>query len=190
MRVAAVGALVGALGWTASSIVAVYYGVEPPYGTVGSLPWRLIESFDAVAEVGMVVALVGLHLRQADTYGLAGRTGFVLTAGGAASLAVSTVLWLADPTGQSAIVDVFFVAGVLGTLVGYPILGYGTYRAEQFPRWLGAVLASYTGFFVLGLYLTNFTGGARVFLGLPWLGVAYALWAEGDSLPENATTPL
>lgn len=189
MRLAAVGALVGAPGWTVSSVVAVGYGVEPPYGTVGSFPWRLIESFDAIAEVGMLVALVGLHVRQADAYGWVGRTGFGLTAAGAASLAISTVVWLSDPTGGSAIVDVFFVGGILATVIGYPILGYGTYRAKQFPRWLGALLGSYTGFVVLALYLTEFNGGARVLMGLPWLGVGYALRVEANSPGERAGNP-
>lgn len=189
MRVAAVGALVGALGWTASSIVAVYYGVEPPYGIVGSLPWQLIESFDAIAEVGMVVALVGLYVRQSDVFGWAGRIGFVLTAGAAASWAISTILWLGNPAGQSVFVDVFFFAGVFGTIVGYPILGYSTYRAERFPRWLGVLLGSYTGFAVLTIYLLDFTGGARILMGLPWLAVGYVLWGEGNRLATEVSSP-
>lgn len=62
------GALLAATGWTVSGIIALIFGVAP-FGPVGSLSWYLIESFDAVGEVGMMVLLVGLHARQAPDYG-------------------------------------------------------------------------------------------------------------------------
>jgi hypothetical protein len=83
IRWGALGALLAAVGFSVSSIVAFVFGVSP-FGPVGSLSWTLIESSDAIAEVGMLAALVGLHVRQAPNYGRLGTAGFVVASVGTA----------------------------------------------------------------------------------------------------------
>jgi len=61
---------------------------------VGSRSWYLIESADAVAEAGMLAALLGLHVPQAPTYGRLGTAGFVVAFLGTAFVFLSTVIWL------------------------------------------------------------------------------------------------
>lgn len=57
------GALLAGIGWMVSGFFYVFPGEGD--GPEGSLSWYLIESADAIAEVGMLAALVGLHVRQA-----------------------------------------------------------------------------------------------------------------------------
>ena len=68
VRWGSLGALLAAAGWTVSGIVALIFGVAP-FGPVGSLSWYLIESSDALAEMGMMVLLVGLHVERHQTTG-------------------------------------------------------------------------------------------------------------------------
>jgi hypothetical protein len=87
------GALLAGIGWMVSAFFFYVFPGEGD-GPVGSLSWYLIESADAVAEAGMVVALVGLHVRQAPTYGRLGTAGFVVAFVGTAFVFLSTVIWL------------------------------------------------------------------------------------------------
>ena len=67
IRWGAPGALLAAIAWTLSGIIA-FLLVHPPesnMGPAGSTSWYLIESSDAVAEAGMLAALLGLHRLQA-----------------------------------------------------------------------------------------------------------------------------
>jgi hypothetical protein len=57
------GALLAGIGWMASGFFFYVFPGEGD-GPEGSLSWYLIESADAVAEAGMLAALVGLHIRQ------------------------------------------------------------------------------------------------------------------------------
>ncbi len=74
-------------------------------GPVGSLSWYLIESSDAIAEGGMLAALVGLHFRQAPDYGRLGTTGFTAAFVGTAFLLLSTVIWLLTAT-EGIVLDI------------------------------------------------------------------------------------
>ena len=176
------GALLAAIGWTVSSIVAFVFGVNP-FGPVGSLSWALIESSDAIAQVGMLGALVGLHVRQAQNYGRLGTAGFVVALVGTACVFLATVIWLftAYEVGEGFILDVLEVPWILGWLVGFPLLGIATFRAKVLPRWCGLLLAAYPAVFLLAFSLVGFYGEVRVLLGLPWLTLGYALWSERDA---------
>ena len=96
IRWGALGALLAATGWTASGIVAFVFGVAP-FGPVGSLSWYLIESFDTTAEVGMMLLLVGLHVRQAPDYGWLGAAGFVVAFVGTAGIARRLIQYFSAP---------------------------------------------------------------------------------------------
>jgi hypothetical protein len=148
VRWGALGALLAATAWTISGIMALVL-VQPPatnMGPVGSLSWYLIESSDAIAEVGMMGAVVGLHARQTPNYGRLGMAGSTVAFFGAAFAALSTVLWLLTHNGDG-IVGLLFSLGGPGTLVGFPILGVATLRAGVLPRWCGLLLVGWLVYF-------------------------------------------
>src|SRR3712207_7624490 len=142
------GGLAGILAgvaWALSGIVhfAMVYP-EAGTGPTGSLSDYLIEGAHAVAEAGMVVALLGLRARQAPAYGRLGMAGFVLALLGSALLCVITVIAIisGDALGE-AVLGTIFISGVLGWLVGFPLLGIATLRARVLPRWCGVLLIAY-----------------------------------------------
>ncbi|HEX2729771.1 MAG TPA: hypothetical protein VHM16_08445, partial [Rubrobacteraceae bacterium] len=106
-----------------------------PFGPVGSLSWYLIESFDAVGEVGMLVLLVGLHARQVPDYGRLGTAGFVVAFVGTASIFLAGVIYILAVDGSWAIFDVLEFASLFGLFAGFPLLGVATFRARVLPRW-------------------------------------------------------
>lgn len=170
------GSLLAALAWTVSGILAfVFPGSN--MGPVGSLSWYLIESSDAIAEAGMLVALVGLHVRQAPVYGRLGTMGFVVAFTGTAFLLLSTVLWLLTVT-EGTFLNMLFSSGALGVLVGFPLLGIASFRARVLPRWCGLLLIAWLVYFPLIFFLVDFYGEARALFGLVWLALGYALWSE------------
>lgn len=179
VRWAVSGALMAVIGLTVSSIVA-FALVQPPasnMGPVGSLSWYLIESSDAIAEVGILAALVGLHVRQSSSYGRLGTAGFIAAFVGTACFVLSTVIWLLTKT-DGMFLGILFSSALLGWLVGFPLLGIATLRARVLPRWGGLLLVAYPAVFLLAFFLVDFYGEARVLLGLPWLALGYALWSE------------
>lgn len=176
------GALLAATAWTFSGVFA-FVLVQPPasnMGPVGSLSWHLIESSDAIAEVGMLAVLVGLHVRQAPSYGRLGVAGFVVAVVSTAFLLLSTVLWLLTHNGDG-IVGLLFSLGGLGVLVGLPLLGVATLRAGVLPRWCGLLLVAWLVYFPLIFFLVDFYGEARALFGLVFLALGCALWAQRDA---------
>jgi hypothetical protein len=167
VRWGALGALLTAAVWTVSGIIAFAFGVAP-FGHVGSLTWYLIGSSDAIAQAGMLVALVGLHVRQVQN--------FV----GTASFFLATVIWLltAYPVGEGAILDILEYVSLFGLLVGFPLLGVATFRARVLPRWCGVLLVALPAVFLLVFSLLEYSGAARALFGPYWLALGYALWSE------------
>ena len=124
-----------------SGIVAFAFGVAP-FGPVGSLSWYLIESSDAIAEMGMMVFLVGLHLLQRPNYGRLGAAGFVVAFVGTASIFLSTVIWLltAYPVGEGAIRPSRRGMMREGAILGlprradlFPSRGWASHRSKPLP---------------------------------------------------------
>jgi hypothetical protein len=173
------GALLAALAWTVSGILA-YVFPGSNMGPVGSLSWYLIESSDAIAEAGMLVALVGLHVRQAPDYGRLGTLGSVVAFMGTAFLLLSTATWLLTST-EGIFLDILFSSGALGVLVGFPLIGIATFRAGVLPRWCGLLLIGWLVYFPLIFFLVDFYGEARALFGLVWLALGYALWSEAGA---------
>jgi hypothetical protein len=139
VRWGSLGALLAAAGWTVSGIVALIFGVAP-FGPVGSLSWYLIESSDAIAEMGMMVLLVGLHVRETPNYGRLGTAGFVLAFVGTASIFLASVIYILAVNGSWAIFDILEYAALFGLFTGFPLLGIATFRAKVLPRWCGLLL--------------------------------------------------
>jgi hypothetical protein len=171
------GALLAATAWTVSGIVAFVFGVAP-FGPVGSLSWYLIESSDGIAEAGMLMALVGLHVRQVPNYGRLGMAGFIVAFVGTASSFVTTVIYILSFNRFETVVGVLQNLGILGWLVGFPLLGIATFRARVLPRWCGVLLAAFAPLLFLVFFLLDRSGAVRAFLGPYWLAVGYALWSR------------
>jgi hypothetical protein len=90
------GGLAGMLAgvaWAVSGIIH-FAMVYPDTGTgpTGSISDYLIEGAHAVAEAGMLGALLGLRARQAPRYGWLGAVGFALAFLGTALLCAITVI--------------------------------------------------------------------------------------------------
>jgi hypothetical protein len=183
------GALVAAGGLTVSAVLALVFPGQN-MGPEGSLSWYLIESSDAVAFAGVLVALVGLHAVQAPRCGRLGTAGFAAAIAGTTSLLLAYVLYL-PRLGAERVLDFLEYGWYAGWLVGLPLLGVATIRARVLPRWCGVVVATYPAVFVLAYVLVDFAGEARVLLGLPWGAVAYALrsGAQQSGRPAMAASP-
>jgi hypothetical protein len=182
------GALLAATGWTVSGIVAFVFEVAP-FGPVGSLSWYLIESSDAIAETGMMVLLVGLHLLQRPNYGRLGTAGFVLAFVGTASIFLASVIYILVVDGSWVIFDVLEIAATVGLFAGFPLLGVATFRARVLPRWCGVLLVAFPAAFVLMFTLVDYSGAARALLGPYWLALGYALWShQGEPIQPAQPT--
>ena len=162
------------VAWAVSGIVH-FTMVYPEAGTgpTGSISDYLIEGAHAVAEAGMLGALLGLRARQVPRYGWLGTVGFALAFLGSALLCAITVIGIVsrDALGE-AVLGTIFISGVLGWLVGFPLLGIATLRARVLPRWCGVLLIA---FFPLFGFLLSSYGWGGIALGLLWLALGYAL---------------
>ena len=165
-------------GVSAASGIAHFALVYPEAGTgpANSLSNYLIESAHAIAEAGMLGALLGLRARQALRYGWLGKTGFIVAFLGTALLCAITVIAVItkDALGEAVLGSVF-ISGVLGWLVGFPPLGIATLRARMLPRWVGVLLIAY---FPLFAFLLGSYGWGGIALGLLWLALGYALLSQ------------
>ncbi len=187
IRWGARGAVLAAVAWTLSGIFA-FLLVQPPatnMGPAGSLSWYLIESSDAIAEVGMLAALMGLHLRQRPSYGRLGTVGFVVAFVGTAFLLLSTVIWLLTTGAERVFIDLLFSSWGLAVLVGFPLLGVATFRAGVLPRWCGLLLIAWIVYFPVIFTLVDFYGEARALFGLVFLAVGYALWSGREGWAQQ-----
>src|SRR5918992_942975 len=184
VRWGGLAAIVVGVAWAVSGIVH-FALVYPQAGTgpTGSLSDYLIEGAHAVAEAGMVGALLGLRARQAPAYGRLGMAGFVLSLLGSVLLCVITVTAIisGDALGE-AVLGTIFISGVLGWLLGFPLLGVATFRARVLPRWVGVLLIAY--FPLFGFLLSSY-GWGGIALGLLWVALGYALLsARGAAAQE------
>jgi len=184
IRLGGLAAVLAAVAWAVSGIVH-FAMVYPQAGTgaTGSLSDYLIESAHAVAEAGMVGALLGLRARQAPRYGWLGAVGFALAFLGSVLLCAITVIAIisGDALGE-VVLGTIFISGMLGWLVGFPLLGIATLRARMLPRWCGVLLLA---FFPLFLFLLASYGWGGIALGLLWLMLGYALLSQRDAADQN-----
>jgi hypothetical protein len=174
IRWGGLAAMLGGVAWAVSGIVH-FVLVYPAAGTgpLNSTSTYLIESAHAVAEAGMLRALLGLRARQAPAYGRLGAAGFIVAFLGTALLCAITVTAIItqDALGE-ALLNSIFISGVLGLLLGFPLLGIATLRAKVLPRWCGLLLIAH---FPLFVFLFSSYGWGGVVLGLLWLALGYAL---------------
>lgn len=161
--------------------------------------WTLLHASYLIADVLILLALVGIWLGQAKRAGAPGVAGFALAFFGTvmlASLEWSTAFlfpWLArsspglldaEPSGTAL---AGFIVTVLLVTVGWLIFGVASLRARVYrrgPVWL--LIAGTVGVLVLGFadapFLDVLWG-----LGLAWLG--YEVWSgtrEASAVPAGA----
>jgi hypothetical protein len=177
----AIGGVIAGLAWAVSDILALLFpGQEEE--PIGSTSFYLIESADAIAEAGMLAALVGLHVVQARSLGRLGVVGFAVAFVGTALVLVST-LWaviLLERFGTT-VPGLLFGLGLLGWLVGFVLFGIATFRARVLPRWSGLLLVAYPLVLMAGVPIE----GPLILVGLLWLALGYALWTQRDMPAEQ-----
>jgi hypothetical protein len=163
----AVGAVVAGVAWAVSDIFVLIVAGER-YG-------RPVESMDAIAEAGMLAALVGFHVLQARSFGRLGVVGFAIAFVSVALVLVATLLVVIFPElpeqTQHAL-GLLFGLGLLGGLVGFVLFGIATLQARVLPRWCGLLLVAYPLLVLVGWPLD----GPGILIGLLWLALGYVLW--------------
>jgi hypothetical protein len=177
----AIGGVIAGLAWAVSDILALLFPGQEE-GPIGSTSFYLIESADAIAEAGMLAALVGLHVVQARSLGRLGVVGFAVAFVGTALVLVST-LWaviLLDRFGTT-VPGLLFGLGLLGWLVGFVLFGIATFRAGVLPRWSGLLLVAYPLVLMAGVPIE----GPLILVGLLWLALGYALRTQRDMPAEQ-----
>jgi hypothetical protein len=182
------GAALMAATWFASGVVALSVPGGDGPGMPGELRFYLIESLHGAGEIGMLAALLGIHRLQSSVYGRLGVFGFRAAFVGTAALALATAMWLAFVAvgSESWYVEegmapgnfltfLAFALGMVGWLVGIPLLGIATVRAEILPRWFGWLLITFVPMIVaLGLVLLAYAT-TGILVGLLWLLLAHGL---------------
>lgn len=159
----------------------------------------LVESlfyFMVVVMLLVVVALPGLHARQAAQSGRLERVGFSVAVLGAGAVAVVAafvgvaVAFFGFDAEDSALGPIAFVA-FIAFMIGIFLFGIGTARAGVLPRLAGVLIAvAFPAGLAIDLVAGSFSSGEATAwgfsigftffsIGLIWLG--YALWSEGGA---------
>ena len=183
VRWGALAALASGALWIAGGLLHLAYPQDPP-GALGYYLNYLGTAIFSAAYLGMLGGLVGLHVRQMDSYGRLGRVGFLLAFAGTALAFVGqatsgilprngTLGWLFSDPGYG------FQTGILLTSVGLVLMGIATLRAGVLPRWCGFGLIALVVFLALGAY------GGFVVVGLIWLALGYALGSAKSEVAGN-----
>lgn len=168
VRWGALGALLAGLGF----VVAGYFG----WLTRGNdLGWAIA----AIALIGAVGGVVGLHARQKTSYGRLGTTGFAAVFVGSTLALMGSVLLFLDASGGvlGGRVRLALVIGLVILGIGLVLLGVATLRTKVLPHWGGVVLiAAFPASASLTVSLSFYSG--LVAFGLAWLALSYALRSE------------
>jgi hypothetical protein len=174
VRLGALGAILAGVAWIASSLLAAAIASGRSPQDLGFAP--LDEGLYVVAVAGTMGGIVGLHFRQAPSYGSLGTVGFLATFMGAALLLIGLVLsFTMGSVFGPTLLDLVLGLGLWGALLGFVALGVATLRLGVLPRWCGVLLIICTP---LAIVLGDYGGGTV--LGLLWLAVAYALLSQHD----------
>lgn len=172
----ALGTMLAGLAWIVAGIVDVTSVGGRSFEVFGFAP--LNEVLYCIALIGMLGGLVGLHTRQVSSYGRLGTVGSLSSFLGVLCLLIGLMLsFLVGSVGreQPAFLDQVLVLGLLGTLVGFVLLGIATLRLGALPRWCAPLLlVSLPLAIILGDY------GGAIALGLIWLALAYVLLSHRD----------
>jgi hypothetical protein len=174
VRLGALGAILAGVAWIASSLLAAAIASGRSREVLGLA--SLDEALYVVAVAGTMGGIVGLHARQAPSYGRLGAAGFLATLTGTALLLLGLVLsfTMGNVFGRT-LLDYMLGLGLWGALLGFMTLGAATLRLGALPRWCGVLLIICLP---LAIALGDYGGGSV--LGLLCLAVAYALLSQQD----------
>ncbi len=155
-----------------------YYGFDSPLEI-------LILVVEGAALLATLTGLVGLHVRQAGSYGHLGVAGFFAASAGTVLAGVGHLgavpffdfvnvggmvyALFALKEGFFLAGGMVYVLGVVGMSAGYLLLGAATARAGTLPGWSGLALI----FGLAGLWAGNAVGWSL--FGLAWVVVGLAL---------------
>jgi len=198
IRWGALGALLAAVAGIAVFVVDVASVGRGLEGATFGLPTSyLIVPALIVGAVGMLGGLVGLHARQAMIYGKLGTIGFMaafigfvmlLTYVGGERFRYLLPGWESRPPllrGYFSLIPfVPPLLELLGTLVGFVLLGIATLRARVLPRWCGAALIVVPPLLVALLLEVRGIPGGGIAFGLVWLALGYVLWSHRGAEPR------
>jgi len=101
--------------------------------TVGSSVETLIDVLSFVGEIALIFALFGIYGTQVEESDKFGFFGFLLTI--IATATALSVNWMPEVEQASTLDLVLMATMVTSGLIGYILLGTGSWRAGKFPRW-------------------------------------------------------
>jgi hypothetical protein len=167
-----IGALIAAVFWAIWGVAALL----SPTGDaseLGSVAFYVIEGTHAVAETGVLIALWGLW--NAGPLTRSPRVALIIAAVATGLLALLTYLTVVlmaagvSPEDTGDVASLFFLASLVGTLIGFVWLGIALARSGRVPALLGWLLFAYP----LGLAALLFIYAMGIALGLLWAAVAW-----------------
>ncbi len=179
------GGLAALLGGALSVVEGLLILSNPEYYDFDSPLELLILVVEGAALLATLAGLVGLHVRQAGSYGRLGVAGFFAASAGTAlagaghlgavpffdfvNVGGMVYVLFALKEGVFLVGGMIYVLGVVVMSAGYLLLGAASMRARTLPGW--SVLALISG--VAGLWAGNAMGWTL--FGLAWVVVGLAL---------------
>lgn len=137
--------------------------------------------------VGFIAGLVGLHARQKERAGRVGLWGYRVALASSTVFLAGLLVAYTTPLTDVAFMTMM-VPGLLGQLVGYPLFGWGAWRARVAPRLVAGLLlvGAFPLFIPLSVLLGHNSAGFLV-LCVAWLAVGVRLVRDGRA--ARAATP-
>jgi hypothetical protein len=185
----AAGALLAGITWFATGVVA--FALEGGgYGEIPSLNWYLVEAGHALGELGIVIALLGIHRILRPVSGRVESVGFWASIIGTVAVALATVWIIVEVASAGELHDevglagILFGVGLLGWLIGFPVLGVVTLRKSTLPSWAGWLLISFVPL-VFAIVALEAPGAGGIAVGALWFLLAAALRS-----PQGSQTSL
>jgi hypothetical protein len=203
------GGLVAIVGGTASATLGLLYvfyarGLALDLTEKGLQKGHYENPALIMLLIGVLAAIVGLHVIQRRHYGGWVALGSVTTFAGVAMIVGGTLLAVAGPA-MASVAMVSSFAGILAVSAGIVVLGIVTVTAGRLPRWCGAaVIAGSPPFVFLAFMIASFVemslssiglpsevpgglgwGMLWVLAGVPWALVGFALFRAGPQQPSR-----
>ncbi len=128
IRWGALGALLAGVAWIVEGLLTLVMPEQGPEA-FGSPSFYLSNVVFVIAFIGTLAGLIGLHARQAPSYGRIGRAGLVAALVGVALMLVAVVISIVAGRPIEVVEGVFGIA-ILATFVGFVrlLVSYSTGR--------------------------------------------------------------
>jgi len=137
----------------------------------------IVYSLFGAAVLVSLGTLLGIRVAESPVLGRLGAVGFVVSAIGCASLALTAGARIVS---AGEVLDPGFLVGFLLITIGYLLFGLAMYKADVLALW-GAFLPLLG---VLGAVILQDGHGAGLWMGFVWLLLAAALLALGRPRPQ------